>query len=196
MTDPLSQNDSIINESLIIKTKYRSSRHEHSFLSSSEPCNDGDLAKVIIPYNFEEKKYMILEQNIEFYDKKEYLIDKLSEYNSMDPFQIQNKFKPSFLHHIGMYLPCLIILVIFLYLGIIILALFSFNPILIYTFVVWGKHLYQLLKNTQSVFLDKFRINKIKTLLDEENIGMFCRRNNLQWQLGQSGYWLELEKLF
>lgn len=194
MTDAFSQSTLFPDEPLI-KPNFRTSRHQRPFSLYSKPNSDCDLNKVIIPYNFEESQYKILKESIEFYDKKDYLVEKLNAFNKINSFQIQNKYKASFFQQIGVYLPCLVIFALFLYLGIIILAFFSFNPVLIYTLVIWSRHLWQSLKSTRLVFIDKFRINKINSILDEENVGGFCIQNNLHWWLGQSGYWLELEKV-
>ena len=46
----------------------------------------------------------------------------------------------------------------------------------------------------QFIFLEKFKITEIKKKLQIENNTKICEQNKVKWILGQSGYWLELQK--
>ena len=157
--------------------------------------HDNDLNKVIIPYNFDKKQYLIQASEIEFYEKKNYLLDTLKRFNNLDSFKIEKKYEASKLQKLGMYTPTIIIFLIYIYLSVIVLTLFSFNPVLIYSIFIWGKKIFHYISMVQFIILEKFKIKEIKNTLEFENISKICRDNKLRWILGQSGYWLELQKI-
>jgi hypothetical protein len=81
-----------------------------------------------------------------------------------------------------------------IYLSLIILTLFSFNLVLFYLLFVGFKKLFNLIKTIESFLLEKIKKKEINTILNLENNTKFCKENNLKWTIGQSCYWLELQK--
>ena len=153
-----------------------------------------DLNKVIIPYNFIEKKYDIDKNEIEFYQKKQYLLDKLIYFNSKRVFKFQEKYSPNLFQRFLITLFDIIFFLFIIYLSLIILTLFSFNLVLFYLLFVGYKKLFSLIKTIESFLLEKIKKKEIKTILNLENNTKFCQENNLKWTIGQSCYWLELQK--
>ena len=70
-------------------------RRENNILSSIERPKIDNLNKLIIPYDFELKKYDIKENEIAFYEKKEYLLSKLNQWNKLDLFKLDESYNPS-----------------------------------------------------------------------------------------------------
>ena len=170
-------------------------RENRQYSINCRPNHDNDLNKVIIPYNFDKKQYLIQASEIEFYEKKNYLLDTLKRFNNLDSFKIEKKYEASKLQKLGMYTPTIIIFLLYIYLSVIVLTLFSFNPVLIYSIFIWGKKIFHYISMVQFIILEKFKIKEIKNTLEFENISKICRDNKLRWILGQSGYWLELQKI-
>lgn len=170
-------------------------RENRQYSINCRPNHDNDLNKVIIPYNFDKKQYLIQASEIEFYEKKNYLLDTLKRFNNLDSFKIEKKYEASKLQKLGMYTPTIIIFLIYIYLSVIVLTLFSFNPVLIYSIFIWGKKIFHYISMVQFIILEKFKIKEIKNTLEFENISKICKDNKLRWILGQSGYWLELQKI-
>ena len=170
-------------------------RENRQYSINCRPNHDNDLNKVIIPYNFDKEQYLIQASEIEFYEKKNYLLDTLKRFNNLDSFKIEKKYEASKLQKLGMYTPTIIIFLIYIYLSVIVLTLFSFNPVLIYSIFIWGKKIFHYISMVQFIILEKFKIKEIKKTLEFENISKICRDNKLRWILGQSGYWLELQKI-
>ena len=59
-------------------------RENRNYSINCRPNHDNDLNKVIIPYNFDKKQYQIQESEIEFYEKKNYLLDTLKKFNELE----------------------------------------------------------------------------------------------------------------
>ncbi len=154
-----------------------------------------DLNKVIIPYNFKEKKYDIDKNEIEFYQKKVYLLDKLSFFNSKKVFKFQEKYTPNLFQKILIIFFDVSIFLFIIYLSLIILTLFSFNLVLFYLLFIGYKKIFHLMNKIESFLLEKLKKNEINNILNYENNSKFCKDNNLKWTIGQSCYWLELQKI-
>ena len=157
---------------------------------------DEKYNKVIIPYNFEKKMYDIKDKDIEFYENKDYLKDKLNELNINPNFDIEKIYKPqSMVQKLKIYLPIIIIMIILIYFGTIISIFFCFNPIVIYTIYSWIRKAYNSLRMFKFILLEKFKMKEIHNIIDTENISEVCKFNKIIWKIGQSGYWLEVQKI-
>jgi hypothetical protein len=159
------------------------------------PTKDNKFYKVIVPYNFDKKTYFIKRSEIEFWENKHYLIDKLDKFCSMPIFDIEKQYQAVGYQKFLMYLPVVIICIILLYVVMIITVLFSFNSILLYTLYSWIRKGFNKLQMFKFILLEKWKIKEMNKLLEKENESEFCIDNKLQWKLGQSGYWLEIQKL-
>lgn len=159
------------------------------------PSRDSKFYKLIIPYNFEEKKYSIKDKEIEFYEHKDYLSAKLKVFNDNPVFDIESTFNAKGFKKIKLYLPTVIILTILIYLSLIITTLFCFNPIVIYTLFTWNRKAYYSLRMFKFILLEKYKMMEIKRNIDNENLSIECQEKKIKWVVGQSGYWLEIQKL-
>lgn len=151
--------------------------------------------KVIIPYNFEKKKYEIKYKDIEFYESKDYLIDKLEEYNKNPSFDIEKTYTPkNCFERIKIYFPITFIMIILLYAGFIFTLLSSFNPIVIYTLYSYIKKAYNSLNMFKFILLEKFKMNNLTEIIKKENRSKTCINKKITWKIGRSGYWMEVQK--
>jgi hypothetical protein len=165
------------------------------FSINCHPTKDNKFYKVIIPYNFDLRKYWISKKEIEFYENKMYLEKKLVEFNDNPAFNIDKLFEPKLKLKICLYVPTIFLSLIVIYLALILIAFFSFNPIILYTVSTWIKKGFNSLKMFKFLLFEKFKIKEIHNILKEENNSKFCAENKLKWILGKSGYWLEVQKL-
>jgi hypothetical protein len=159
------------------------------------PSRDSKFYKLIIPYNFEEKKYAIKEKEIEFYEQKDYLLDKLNIFNDNPVFDIESTYNAVGFKKFKIYLPTIIILTILIYISLIVTTLFCFNPIVIYYLFSWNRKAYCSLTMFKFILLEKYKMMEIKRNIDNENLSNECQDKKLKWVIGQSGYWLEIQKL-
>ncbi|MCQ2820063.1 MAG: hypothetical protein MJ252_22580, partial [archaeon] len=144
---------------------------------SEQPNINQDINKVIIPYNFEHKKYMINESDISFYEKKDYLKEILNKYNGTHAFKIGDKYNANCMQKFFVNLLFFIIIIILLYIALIILTLLSFNPMIIYTFLLAGRKITKFLEGFKLIFYERYKLNEINRILDLENISAFCTEN-------------------
>lgn len=157
---------------------------------------DEKFNKVIIPYNFQKKMYDIKDKDIEFYENRDYLKEKLKEFNTNPNFDIEKIYNPkSIFQKLKIYLPITIIMIILIYIGIIVSIFFCFNPIVIYTIYSWIRKGYNSLRMFKFILLEKFKMKEIHKIIDNENISEVCKMNKIIWKIGQSGYWLEVQKI-
>jgi hypothetical protein len=157
--------------------------------------SDNKFYKVIIPYNFDKKKYIINPKEVEFYENKRYLIEKLKFFNNHETFDIEKDYDPKPLQKLYLYASFTIIATFVLYLFLALAAFFSFNFVVIFTMGTWLRKGYNSLQFFKFRLLEKYKIKEIHKLLDEENDTEFCTSHKLKWILGQSGYWIEVQKL-
>ena len=170
-------------------------RMGRQFSINCHPTKDNKFYKVIIPYNFDLKKYWINKKEIEFYENKKYLEKKLMELNDNPAFNIDKIFEPKFRQKLCLYMPTVLFSIIIFYLALIFIAFFSFNPIIIFTVFTWFQKGFSSLQMFKFILFEKFKIKEIHKILNEENESSFCVEQKLKWILGKSGYWLEVQKL-
>jgi hypothetical protein len=170
-------------------------RMGRQFSINFHPSKDHKFYKVIIPYNFERKIYHINKKEIEFYENKHYLQKKLTEFNESAAFNIEKDYEPRFIQRLCLYVPAFFVAIFLFYISLIFISFFSFNPIIIYNTYSWIKKGYSSVKMFKFILFEKFKIKEIHKILNDENSSKFCTENKLKWLLGQSGYWLEVQKL-
>lgn len=177
--------------------EYRYERRLGRQLSMNQNfIRDEKFNKVIIPYNFEKKIYDIKDKDIEFYENRDYLKEKLNEFNINPNFDIEKIYKPkSIAQKLKIYLPIIIIMIILIYIGIITSIFFCFNTIVIYTIYSWIRKAYNSLRMFKFILLEKFKMKEIQKIIHNENISEVCKMNKILWRIGQSGYWLEVQKI-
>jgi hypothetical protein len=151
--------------------------------------------KVIVPYDFDKKKYIIKLKEIEFYEHTHYLKEKLDYFCNLKVFHIEGSYEPSSCEKFLIFLLYVVIVLIIAYVFFTIATIFSYNPFIIYLALVWLKKGYLKIKVFKFILLEKWKIKKINKVLQKENLSEFCSKNKLKWILGQSGYWIEIQKL-
>lgn len=162
---------------------------------NAHPSRDNKFFKVILPYNFDKKKYWINYKEIAFYENKKYIQEKLAEFNKNENFDIDKNYSLKAMQKVCLYVPTIFLSIIVLYIALIASAFFSFNPIVIYTLYTWLRKGYNSLQMFKFILLEKFKIKEIHKILAQENASDFCVSHKLKWILGLSGYWLEVQKL-
>jgi len=186
----IEEEKSIISESEYLYQRRRNENDTNIHFFQTEKFN-----KVIIPYNFEKKKYEIKYKDIEFYESKDYLIDKLEEYNQNPNFDIEKTYSPkNCLERIKIYFPIIFIMIILLYVGLIFTLLSSFNPIVIYTLYSYIKKAYNSLNMFKFILLEKFKMKTLTQIILRENKTKTCISKKITWKIGRSGYWMEVQK--
>lgn len=170
-------------------------RRRDNDISNINYITSNKFNRVIIPYNFEKKKYEIKYKEIEFYESKDYLINKLEEYNNNPNFDIERKYSSkNFLEIIKIYFPISFVMIFLLYIGLLLTVLSNFNPIVIYTLYSYIKKAYNSLNMFKFILLEKFKMNLLMNIITEENKSSICLSKKLTWKIGRSGYWIEVEK--
>lgn len=159
------------------------------------PSRDSKFYKLIIPYNFEKKMYYIKEKEIEFYEHKQYLLDKLQVFNSNTVFDIEKTYKAKGFKKLKLYLPTIFILSILIYISILVLLMFFLNPMVIYTLYSWNRKAFNSLRMYRFILLEKYKMKEIMLNIENENKSNECEEKKIKWIVGQSGYWLEVQKL-
>ena len=186
----------ISEESFLEQVNYiNERRYGRNFSTFRDKIKNKAFNVVIIPYNFEEKKYYLKSKEIEFYENKEYLKDKLLELNNNENFNIEKSYRANGWENFKIMLPTIIIILIFVYIGLVISVIFFFNPVVIYMIINWITKLYRKLKMFKFIILEKYKMKKIKNIIENENSSDFCKSNKIEWKIGQSGYWLEVQKV-
>ena len=214
----LHTNNSLLPNKKTISNSYRSSKgfykSKHSSVTSSASGNtnlifsnrknriisekvnikDTEFNKLIIPYNFETKSYTIPESDIEFYDGKNYILNKLSEFNSCKITKIDRKHRPNCCQSFPLLVLVTVVMFFVLYFEYILVSILAFNPIVIYLCLLFGYEIFSFLMRGKDKLMDKCRRNDVQKMLDDFNQSPFCVEHNLKWSLGLNGYWLEIQK--
>ena len=151
--------------------------------------------KLIIPYNFEKKHYFIKDKEIEFYEHKEYLTKKIEIFNKNPVFDIEFIYQAKGFKNFISYLPLILCCVLIFYITSVLIVLFCFNPIIIYILFTYFKKLLNYLVMLRFILLEKYKMKEIYCIIQNENLSEICKKNNLKWIIGQSGYWLEIQEI-
>ena len=178
----------IFEEDNIITTKHRSS-------SSKKKDNiKTNFDKVIIPYNFKKNNYSVPDNEIEGYENKEFVLNILHIYNQQKLFKFDSPYQPSCCERCLFLLPMLIFLII-LYGLVYLIIMFMFNPLVLYISYKILKEVFSLIKSMKNTFYEKMKKKAMNKRLDETNRSHYCIEHKIKWNLGESGYWLEVEKI-
>ena len=155
---------------------------------------NNNLCKIIIPYDFTNKTYA-LQNSIDFYDEKDYVINKLIDFVKNPLFSMDYEYKFTSCELLLSYLPNILITFIVFYFSSVILVNSFFNPGILLICIVLIYEIYYSLDKKRFISRENRKISKIKHLLDEENKTNDCRKRKLKWTLGMNGYWIEVIKI-
>jgi len=157
--------------------------------------------KIIIPFNIETSKFefeisrnsskYIIKNDLEIYD---YINHKVEYFNKLSPFKVNQitKFETTFKRW---FFQCLLLIFIHLILSYILLCIsmiFYLNVFVIYLSVDINLRVNSLLKQYFIGKNFKNKILEIQKILNKENLTDYCIHNQITWNSGYSGYWIEL----
>ena len=151
--------------------------------------------KIIIPYNFKKNNYSIPDKEIEGYESKEFVLNTLYKYNLQEIFKFDSLYKPSLGEKIFFYIPVFLFILVISYILFYILIMFSFNPLLFYISYRFLRFIFSFIKGLKITIYEKLKKKAINKQLEETNNSKYCIEHKMQWNLGVSGYWLEVEKI-
>ena len=151
--------------------------------------------KIIIPYNFKKNNYSIPDKEIEGYENKEFVLNTLYKFNLQEIFKFESVYKPSFGEKILIFIPFFLTILVILYIFIFLLIMFLFNPLLIYISYRFLRIIISFIKRLRNTIHEKLKKKAIIKKLEETNNSKYCIEHKIQWSLGVSGYWLEIEKI-
>ena len=149
---------------------------------------------MIIPYNFKKNNYSVPDNEIEGYENKEFVLNILHIYNQQKLFKFDSPYQPSCCERCLFLLPMLIFLII-LYGLVYLIIMFMFNPLVLYISYKILKEVFSLIKSIKNTFYEKMKKKAMNKRLDETNRSHYCIEHKIKWNLGESGYWLEVEKI-
>ena len=151
--------------------------------------------KIIIPYNFKKNNYSVNDNEIDGYENKEFVLNTLHHYNNQNIFKFDLPYSPPFCKKILFYFLMLLIVLIILLLLFTLIIIFLFNPLIIYISYRVLKAVFSLLASLKRTIYEKLKKKAINKRLEETNKSKYCRDHKIKWNLGVSGYWIEIEKI-
>lgn len=149
---------------------------------------------IIIPYDFGKNKYYVDEHYLEPYMHVEHIANKLREFGENPLFDIEKPLELKGFWKYFLYLPNVILTIAIFYVVIFSALSFMFNPAILIITYFSLEALYDLLQKKRFIYCENLKKKRIKEYLDKENNSAFSIEHNLIWELGQSGYWIELHK--
>ena len=150
--------------------------------------------RIIISYNFQKNNYFIDSNELEGFQHKEFLLNTLYNFNNQPIFKYDSTYIPTKREKALFLIPVIIIVIIIIYLLYVLNIICTLNPLIIYISYLCLKILFTLIKKLKNNLNEKFRKKTINKIINETNESEYCQKNNLEFKLGLSGYWLELEK--
>ena len=151
--------------------------------------------KIIIPYSFKKKNYSISDNEIEGYENKEFVLNTLHAYNLLYLFKIDSPYSPSCFERILFFFPVLLIIIVILCALIYLIVAFLFNPFILLVSYQIFKGVINIIRSIKHTIYEKMKKNAMNKKLGETNKSNYCKEHNIKWNLGVSGYWLEVEKI-
>ena len=151
--------------------------------------------KIIIPYNFKKNNYSIPDNEIDGYENKEFLLNTLYSFNNQKIFKFDSRYKPNCCERIIYLFIFLLIILIILYCLLFLIIMFLFNPLVLYFSYKFLIIIFYGIRAFKKHFYEKLKIKAIKKNLAHTNKSQYCKEHNIRWNMGVSGYWLEIEKI-
>ena len=151
--------------------------------------------RIIISYNFKRNNYYIDNSELEGYEHKEFLLNTLYNFNNQPLFKYDSTYTPTCCESFLFFIPATIIILIIIYLLYILIILCTFNPLIIYISYLCLKIVSNMIKGFKNNLNEKFKKKAINKIIKDTNNSEYCQAHHIQFKLGLSGYWLELEKI-
>ena len=86
-----------------------------------------------------------------------------------------------------------ILIIIFIF--ILVISVFILNPLIVYISFICLKKVFSFVIGMKNTIYEKLKKRGINKRLDETNRSEYCKLHNIEWKLGLSGYWLEINKI-
>ena len=150
---------------------------------------------IIIPFNFEKHNYLIKDNELEGYENKEFVLNTLYNYNNQKIFKLDSDYSPSFCERILIFLPMILFILIIIFIFILVISVFILNPLIVYISFICLKKIFSFIIGMKNTIYEKLKKKAIYKRLDETNRSQYCKLHNIEWKLGLSGYWLEINKI-
>ena len=163
--------------------------------SNNNLNNEKNFDKIIIPYSFKKKNYLISDNEIEGYENKEFVLNTLYAYNLLKIFKIDSPYSPSCFERILFFFPVLLIIIGIAFGLIYLIIIFLFNPFIILISYQILKGVINIIRSIKHTLYEKMKKSAMNKKLEETNKSNYCKEHNIKWNLGVSGYWLEVEKI-
>lgn len=153
------------------------------------------LFKIVVPYDFVNKKYDYNTCNFDFYQDKDYIINKIIEFNNNNLFNMDYEYKFTAFEIIKEFIPYILSMIIYIYIGIWILLSSLFNLGILFVLILIGAKIHFFFHKLRFKNAEKTKIKKINSIIERENSSKECKEQKIKWEVGKNGYWLEIHKI-
>ncbi len=151
--------------------------------------------RIIISYNFKKNNYYITDKDLEGYENKEFLLNTLYNFNNQTIFKYDSPYNPTCCERILFLVPIIIIVLIIIYLLYVLTIICTLNPLIIYLDYLILRIVFILIKKLKNNLNEKFKKKAINKVINDINESEYCITHHIKFNVGLSGYWLELEKI-
>ena len=151
--------------------------------------------RIIISYNFKKDSYYIADSELEGYENKEFLLNTLYNFNNQTIFKYDSPYNPTCCERILFLVPIIIIVLIIIYLLYVLTIICTLNPLIIYLDYLILRIVFILIKKLKNNLNEKFKKKAINKVINDINESEYCIIHHIKFNVGLSGYWLELEKI-
>ena len=150
--------------------------------------------RIIISYNFKKNSYFIADNELDGYENKEFVLNTLYYFNNKPLFKFDSLYNPTSSERMIFLIPVIIIFILIIYILYALTIICTFNPLIIYIAYLCIKIVLTLIKKWRNNLYEKFKKKAINNVINETNNSPNCTSRKIQFKLGLSGYWLEIEK--
>lgn len=158
------------------------------------PSEDNKYLKILIPFDLEQKKFFISKEELEIYDIKDYIQRTINKFNSMEEFHIHEDYKGTTFALMLKWFLILIFHICIGYCNVCLLQMGCFN-IVFFAFLLNIHYLFNILVlNIFRRYFNKVQLKRLRSILNKENETEYCKRRKYTWDLGESGYWIQMNK--
>ena len=150
--------------------------------------------RIIISYNFKKNSYFIADNELDGYENKEFVLNTLYYFNNKPLFKFDSLYNPTSSERMIFLIPVIIIFILIIYILYALTIICTLNPLIIYIAYLCIKIVLTLIKKWRNNLYEKFKKKAINNVINETNNSQNCTSRKIQFKLGLSGYWLEIEK--
>jgi len=151
--------------------------------------------RIIISYDFKKNSYYIADNELEGYENKDFLLNTLYNFNNQTIFKYDSPYSPTCCERLLFLVPVIILVLIIIYLLYVLTIICTLNPLIIYLDYLILKIVFTLIKKLKNNINEKFKKKAINKVINDTNESDYCIKHHIKFNVGLSGYWLELEKI-